>query len=58
MAVLLPEESITSDAVAEAREILAELGAKPFLERLEMEAGEQASRSKAAVRSGSEVPAG
>jgi hypothetical protein len=35
MALLLPGEKETADAVVEAQEILAELGATPFLERLE-----------------------
>jgi class 3 adenylate cyclase/tetratricopeptide (TPR) repeat protein len=39
MAILLPAEPETAEAVAEAREILTELGAKPFLERLEKAAG-------------------
>lgn len=35
MATLMPDEPDTTEAVAEAREILGELGARPFLERLD-----------------------
>jgi hypothetical protein len=35
MATLLPDQPETADAVAEARELLTALGARPFLERLD-----------------------
>jgi tetratricopeptide (TPR) repeat protein len=58
MAILLPGEAATHEAVAEGRGILTDLGAKPFLERLEASADEQEGRSNSTARSRSEVPAG
>jgi hypothetical protein len=53
MALLLPDEKETADAVAEAREILTELEARPFLDRLEQalrpSPAPSAMRSPAAV---------
>jgi class 3 adenylate cyclase/tetratricopeptide (TPR) repeat protein len=49
MATLLPGEPETAEAVAEAREILTELGARPFLERLEQAAAEAQGPAAAAV---------
>jgi len=49
MATLLREQPETAEATAEAREILTEIGAKPFLERLEEAAAAAAAQRPAAA---------
>jgi tetratricopeptide (TPR) repeat protein len=58
MALLLPGEADTADAIVEARAILTEIAAAPLIERLEAAAASAvpASNSAASARSG--VPAG
>lgn len=48
MALLLPGEKETADAASEARQILVELGAQPFIERLDALLGAAALSSIAA----------
>jgi len=58
MAVLLADEQATDEAISEARQILTELGAAPFLERLEAAATAGSQRSPDRGRALREVPAG